>query len=114
MLGLCLVAIGSLASAFATQALWLEMSRVVVAAGAVMTIPSVATIAAFLFPDERPRAVAFVLMGMTLAIVLGVPLGTFVAGAWGWHAPLFGADSACLRHGAACAAELNVCLVCQA
>lgn len=91
ILGLALVALGSLGSALATQTPWLEISRVVVAAGAAMTIPSTSAIAAYLFPNDRPRALALVLMGMTAAIVFGVPLGTLMAGAWGWHAPLFGA-----------------------
>lgn len=66
------------------------MSRVVVAAGAAITIPSVSAIAAYLFPDERPRALTFVLMGMTLATVLGVPRCTFVAGVWGFLVCRFG------------------------
>jgi MFS transporter, DHA1 family, inner membrane transport protein len=91
ILGLALVALGSLCSALAVQSPWLESSRVVVAAGAAMAIPSTSAIAAYLFPNERPRALAFVLAGMTAAIVFGVPIGTLMAGAWGWHAPLFGA-----------------------
>lgn len=91
VLGLSLVSLGSLGSALATQALWLEASRLVVAAGAAMTIPSTSAIAAFLFPQDRPRALAAVLMGMTIAVVFGVPLGTLLAAGAGWHAPLFGA-----------------------
>lgn len=91
ILGLSLVALGSLGSALAAQTLWLEAARLVVAAGAAMTIPSSAAIAAYLFPSERPRALAFAASGMTVAVVLGLPLGTLVAGTWGWHAPLFGA-----------------------
>jgi predicted MFS family arabinose efflux permease len=90
-LGLTLVAVGSAGGAMAQQALWLELSRLVVAAGAAMTIPSTAAIAAYLFPQDRPRALAYVLAGMTAAAVFGVPLGTWMAGAWGWHAALFGA-----------------------
>lgn len=91
MLGLSLVAFGSLGSALASQAIWLEAARVLVAAGSAMSIPSVSAIVAFLFPQERPRALALVLMGMTLAIVLGVPAGTLLASLYGWHAPLYGA-----------------------
>jgi predicted MFS family arabinose efflux permease len=91
VLGLSVVSLGSLVSALATQALWLEGARLVVAAGAAMTIPSTSAIAAYLFPTERARALAFATSGMTVAVVFGVPLGTLAAGAWGWHAPLFGA-----------------------
>lgn len=87
--GLLLVSIGSVASACAAGSPVLEIARVVVACGAALSIPSVAAIAAFLYPQERPRALAFVLTGMTLAIVAGVPLGTLLGGAYGWRAPLY-------------------------
>lgn len=89
ILGLTLVATGSLLTALATQSIWIELSRMVVAAGAAMTIPSVSAIAAYLYPQSRPRALGFAMMGVTLAMVLGLPIGTFIAGVWGWHAPLF-------------------------
>ncbi|HYO88003.1 MAG TPA: MFS transporter, partial [Candidatus Limnocylindrales bacterium] len=91
ILGLSLVSAGSLASALAADSPWLELARLLVACGGAMTIPSVAAIATYLFPAERPKALATVLLGMTLAIIVGVPLGTFIAGVWGWRVPLIGA-----------------------
>jgi predicted MFS family arabinose efflux permease len=91
ILGLSLVCAGSVASVLAARSPWLELARLVVACGAAMTIPSVAAIATHLFPAERARALAAVLLGMTLAIVAGIPIGTFAAGVWGWRAPLAGA-----------------------
>jgi len=91
MLGLTLVSLGSLASALAPAAGWLEAARVVVAAGCALAIPSVSALAAFLFPDNRARALAVVLMGMTVAMVLGVPAGTFLASVSGWRATFVGA-----------------------
>lgn len=89
--GLALIAVGSVGSALATSSPWLELSRLVVAAGSALTIPSVSAITAYLFPTTRTRALAIVLAGMSLATVLGLPAGTFLAGEWGWHAPLFAA-----------------------
>lgn len=89
--GLLLVAAGSVATAFATQALWLDLARLVVAAGAAMVVPSTSAIAAWLNPDDRPRALATVLMGMTAAVVFGLPAGTLLAASFGWQAPLVAA-----------------------
>lgn len=91
LLGLVLVSVGSLASALSEHPGWLIASRLLVAAGGALTVPSVSAIASFLHPDQRPRALAFVLTGMTVAVILGLPLGTYVAGLWGWHVPLVGA-----------------------
>jgi len=91
LLGLSCVASGSVFGALAEGAPWLQMSRLVVAAGAAMAVPSVSAIAAYLFPNDKPRALAAVLAGMTLASLAGVPAATFVAGVWGWHVPLLAA-----------------------
>ncbi len=91
LLGLLLVALGSVASALAKEAIWLEASRLLVAAGAAMTLPSTSAIAAYLFPEDRPRALAAVMTGVTLAVVLGLPLGTLLAASLGWPAPLLAA-----------------------
>ncbi len=46
-----------------------------------------ATIAADLVPaDRRASAIALMFMGLTVAIVTGVPLGTFIGQALGWRA----------------------------
>lgn len=50
-----------------------------------------ATIAADLVPaDRRASAIALMFTGLTVAIVTGVPLGTFIGQTWGWRAT-FGA-----------------------
>ena len=50
-----------------------------------------ATIAADLVPqDRRASAIALMFMGLTVAIVTGVPLGTFIGQTFGWRAT-FGA-----------------------
>jgi multidrug resistance protein len=46
-----------------------------------------ATIAADLVPaDKRASAIAMMFMGLTVAIVTGVPLGTFIGQSFGWRA----------------------------
>ena len=46
-----------------------------------------ATIAADLVPeDRRASAIALMFTGLTVAIVTGVPLGTFIGQTWGWRA----------------------------
>lgn len=37
-------------------------------------------------PGKRAQGVAFALTGLTVANVVGVPVGTFVGQQWGWHA----------------------------
>ncbi|WP_145563572.1 MFS transporter [Yersinia aldovae] len=41
-------------------------------------------------PNRRARAIALVFMGVTLANVLGVPLGTAIGQAFGWRAAFWG------------------------
>lgn len=56
-----------------------------VAGGVVM--PSAAAIAAAVVsPERRGTAIALVLGGMTLAFLIGIPLGTLIGGAYGWRA----------------------------
>ena len=44
-------------------------------------------------PNRRARAIALVFMGVTLANVLGVPLGTAVGQAFGWRAAFWGVSA---------------------
>jgi len=49
-----------------------------------------ATIAADLVPENRrASAIALMFMGLTVAIVTGVPLGTFIGQTFGWRATFF-------------------------
>lgn len=50
-----------------------------------------ATIAADLVPaNRRASAIALMFMGLTVAIVTGVPLGTFIGQSFGWRATFWG------------------------
>ena len=53
-----------------------------------------ATIAADLVPENRrASAIAMMFMGLTVAIVTGVPLGTFIGQLFGWRATFWGVAS---------------------
>src|SRR4029450_5044780 len=62
-------------------------SRVLMAMGAALCTPTAIGVAVALAPPERRgRAVALVTSGITVATVIGVPLGTMVGNQFGWRA----------------------------
>lgn len=86
----------NLLAAFTTGFAWLMLARIVMALAAGVFTPAANAVAVALVPPERrARAIALVTGGMTVSLILGVPLGTAVA-TLGWHFPflvvaLFGA-----------------------
>jgi len=80
-------ALAAVLSALATSYEMLLAVRVLAAAGAGVFTPVTAAVAAGLSaPETRARAMAAVFFGLTLAQVLGVPLGAWVAYTLGWRA----------------------------
>jgi len=62
-------------------------SRVLMAMGAALCTPTAIGVAvALASPERRGRAVALVTSGITVATVIGVPLGTMVGNQFGWRA----------------------------
>jgi len=90
------VAMGGFAAANLLAALapgywWLMAARILLALGAGLFMPTAgAYAAASVEPSQRGRAIGYVYMGMTTALVVGVPLGTWVGGTWGWRATFAG------------------------
>ncbi len=83
---LALFCAGSLLSAMSWSIPMLAASRVVVAFGAALFTPLAASLAVVISPPEqRGRALAKVFGGLTLAQVIGVPLGAWLAYRFGWH-----------------------------
>lgn len=83
---LALFCIGSALSAMAWSMPMLIASRVVVALGAALYTPLSAGLAVAISPPEqRGRALARVFGGITLAQVIGVPFGAWLAYRFGWH-----------------------------
>ncbi|MBV9231039.1 MAG: MFS transporter [Chloroflexi bacterium] len=82
LIGLCLA---NILSALATTFGWMLLTRVVAAACAALCSPTALAIAAMLAPPEqRGKALASVNFGLTIATVLGVPLGTLIGSHFGW------------------------------
>jgi len=86
-LAMTIFAGGNLLTALAPTEFVLHLSRVVAAAGAGMFTPVTSSVAAALAPPQaRGRALANVIVGLTVAQVLGVPVGSFVGYTFGWRA----------------------------
>ncbi|WAC28809.1 MFS transporter [Ancylobacter sp. SL191] len=88
LLGLmALFVIGNSAAALSPGYETLLVARVVSAFAHGVFFSVGATIAADLVPaDRRASAIALMFMGLTVAIVTGVPLGTFIGQSFGWRA----------------------------
>jgi len=81
----------NLLAAMAPGFITLAIGRVVLALAAGAFMPTASAYAAMaVTPDMRGRALAFVYSGMTVALVIGVPLGTAVAAHLGWRATFAG------------------------
>jgi predicted MFS family arabinose efflux permease len=82
----CFVAGNLLAVASGSFALLLA-SRVLMALGAGLCMPTAIGVAvAVAAPERRGRAIALVTSGLTVATVVGVPLGTMIGNQFGWRA----------------------------
>ncbi|MFJ6214941.1 MFS transporter [Streptomyces sp. NPDC092296] len=91
LLGSLLVfAVGNALTAVAVDYPWAMAGRVVAGAGASMYTANALAVARAISPEERRgRATAFVVGGLTTAIVLGLPLGAWLGANSGWRAALW-------------------------
>jgi predicted MFS family arabinose efflux permease len=84
-------ALANLVAAFAPNFASLAAARALLALTAGTFMPAAVAFATALFSAERRgRAIALIYAGMTLATVVGVPAGTYLASLAGWRAPFFG------------------------
>ncbi len=82
-----LFAVGHVASVFAPDfATLLVVRALMTVAAGVFTPQAAATVGLLVPPDRRASGIAFVFLGWSLASVAGIPLGSLVAGAFGWRA----------------------------
>lgn len=82
----CFIA-GNLVAATADGFAVLLISRMVMAIGAGLAMPTANAVAvAVATPERRGRAIAVVTSGLTVSTVLGVPLGTMIGNGFGWRA----------------------------
>lgn len=84
---LCCFVAGNLVAAFATGFAMLFFARMLMAVGAGLCMPTAMAVAvAIAAPERRGRAASLVISGMTVATVVGVPLGTWIGSHFGWRA----------------------------
>jgi predicted MFS family arabinose efflux permease len=82
----CFIA-GNLLAVVAANFAMLLASRMLMAVGAGLCMPTALAVAvAIASPERRGRAIALVTSGLTVATVLGVPLGTWIGNHYGWRA----------------------------
>lgn len=62
--------------------------RVLMGVGAMFTALASGLVVAMVPPALRARALAFSFLGISLSYAIGLPLGTWLGFAYGWHAPL--------------------------
>ncbi|MCW5625941.1 MAG: MFS transporter [Burkholderiales bacterium] len=93
--GLVILSAASVAGAFAPSYGWLLATRIAAGMGAALLGPMASAIGAGLVkPEQQGRALAIVFGGMTLSIVLGVPLAAWTGTVLGWRAVLAGLGGA--------------------
>lgn len=86
-LALCCFIAGNLLAVVAGSFAMLLASRMLMALGAGLCMPTALAVAvAIASPERRGRAIALVTSGLTVATVLGVPLGTWIGNHYGWRA----------------------------
>ena len=89
--GLLLMALGLLGSALAWDFPSLLVFRILSGAGAAMILPnSMAAIADHFPPEQRGKAVGWLLSSSWISALVGVPLVALVAGLGGWQIPFYG------------------------
>ena len=86
LMSLAFFVAANLLAAVATSFAVLLVARILAAGGAALYTPTAAAAAASLVPAEkRGRALSLVTAGMTLSLVLGVPLGIFIGSQFNWQ-----------------------------
>ena len=84
-------ALGTLAAAAAPSYGWLVAARVVIALAQAVFWSIVAVVAVGLVPPRlRGRAVAGVFVGSTVALIVGIPVGTWIGQEAGWRVAFVG------------------------
>lgn len=91
MMSICVFTVGNFV-AWASHDYWgIMAARILLALAAGMYTPNANALAgAIVAPEKRGRALSIVNGGMTLSIVLGLPLGSLIGDALGWRATFFG------------------------
>jgi predicted MFS family arabinose efflux permease len=90
LFGLAAFIAGNVLTALAPTIEVALMSRVLAGLGAAMFSPTATAVGASLVPPEqRGRALAIIVAGLSSATALGAPLGTFIGGVLDWRATMW-------------------------
>jgi MFS transporter, DHA1 family, inner membrane transport protein len=89
LLALALFALGNLLCALSSSFAMLLAGRVLMGLGAVFTPIAAGIAVAVVEPAQRGRALALTFLGISLSYVIGVPLGSWLGLAFGWHTPIW-------------------------
>jgi len=88
--GMVIFVIGNVITALAPNIELVLASRLIAGLGAAMFSPTATAAGASLVaPEQRGRALAIVIAGLTSATALGAPLGTFIGGLMDWRATMW-------------------------
>jgi DHA1 family inner membrane transport protein len=89
IVALALFTAGNAVCALAPNLPVLLGGRVLMGLGAVFTPIAAGIAVALAAPAQRGKALALVFMGISLSYVVGVPLGSWLGLAYGWHTPIW-------------------------
>jgi DHA1 family inner membrane transport protein len=90
LVGLAVFVVGNVITAVAPTIELVLASRVLAGLGAAMFSPTAtATGASLVPPEQRGRALAIVIAGLSSATALGAPMGTFIGGWLDWRATMW-------------------------
>jgi predicted MFS family arabinose efflux permease len=79
---------GTILCGIVTSYYWLVAARIITGLfGGVIGSISMAIVADLFTLQQRGRVMGFVQMGFGASQILGIPIGLYLANAWGWHAP---------------------------
>ena len=87
-LSLTLFTLGNMVCAFATSLPILLGGRVLMGIGAMFTPLAAGLAVTMVEPARRGKALALVFLGVSLAYVVGLPLGAWLGFKYGWHVPI--------------------------
>jgi predicted MFS family arabinose efflux permease len=89
--------LGTFACAFAPSYYWLMAARILTGAfGGILSATSLAIVGDLIPEQRRASAMGIVMTAFSLAGVLGVPIGLYLASHWSWHAPFIGLGTTAL------------------
>ncbi|MEO7246770.1 MAG: MFS transporter [Rubrivivax sp.] len=91
---LALFTLGNAVCAVATSLPALYGGRVLMGLGSMFTPVAASVALGMVEPARRGKALSTVFLGMSLSYVIGVPLGTWIGAAHGWHAALWAMTAA--------------------